>query len=164
MVTYRRRSNWAGWLAFFVIGGGVFLGLVLALQFLKKHQDKLDEKHADQASKQQAQLLDPRANVWKEVARSYKEKGQGFTKKGINLAEKVPSSKMANKEYYVARVKHQATGARDDDADGPEVDEVYILEITGNNLKFTKVSWDNWEKARDQFGFDESVTRTLEGN
>jgi len=162
MVYYRRRTNWVGWLAFFVIGACVFGGLIILLQVGKKYQAKEDDKQAKNASDQQAKLLDPRKNIWNEVAKQYKEQGTGWNRRGMNLAEKVPSSKAANKEYYVARVRHQAATKGDDD-DGPVIDEVYIVEIVGNTLKFTKVPWGNWEKARDQFGFDESVTKTLEG-
>jgi hypothetical protein len=162
MVTYRRRSNWVGWLAFFAIGACVFVGLVILLQVGKKYQAKEDDKQAKNAAEQQAKLLDPRQNIWNEVAKQYREQGVGYKKRGMNLAEKVTSSKAADKVYYVGRVRHSPAPKTEDD-DPPITDEVYIVEIAGKTLKFTRVSWDNWEKARDQFGFDESVTKSLEG-
>jgi hypothetical protein len=173
MVYYRRRSNVVGWLAFFGIGAGVFVGLIIALQFLKQRQERIDQNAADDASKAHAKLADPKANVWNEVARYYKEKGLGFTKIGINLAENVRSSKDTKKEFVVARVQHRGNARREDDEDPPAVDEVYVIEILHDRpagkeerttLKFTKIEWEKWETARERFGFDEEVTKKLEGS
>jgi hypothetical protein len=169
MVYYRRRTNWVGWLAFFGIGAGVFVGLVIALQFLKQRQDRIDQKAADQVAKDQSKREDPRKNIIAKVEEAYKAKGQFLNQAAVrmNLVDKVRSSKAPDKEYAVGRIQHRALAKREDDGDPPEMDEVFIVEVvrtkTPPTVNLTKVSWENWEKARDQFGFDEEVTKKLGG-
>lgn len=165
MVYYRRRSNWIGWLAFFGIGGLVFVGLIIGFIVLKDRQNRIQKEADVKSSERQAKLLDPRKNILEKISQAYREKGlylnQGSVR--MNLAEKARSSKAPDKEYVVVRVQHRALAKRDDEDEPPTVDEVFVVEIVGTTVKLTKLPWENWEKQREGLGFDEEVTKKLEG-
>src|SRR5262245_6867508 len=106
-IRYRRRSNWFGWLMFFVIGGAVFAGLVIALQFFKVEQEKRDQQEEERRAQQQEKAKDPIKIIRERLADDYKKRGEGYRIVGMGEVKKV-QSKLAPREFTMVRVQHRA--------------------------------------------------------
>lgn len=152
MVVYRRRTNWIGWLAFFVIGAGVFAALVVALLFAKAYQEKREEDAAEQASKKQEKLLDPAAQIREAISRYHKNKGEGYTIQAMNGPKKV-TSKIDGKEVVMARVQHVGS---EGGVEKEKEDHILLIKYgPANKVDIQMVKFEDWDAKKVQYGIEE---------
>lgn len=152
-IRYRRRSNWIGWLVFFALGGAVFVGLLIALQFLKFEQARRDQRADEEVSKQQAKQLEPDKHIRNYIKEEYKKLGKGYEIVGLNPPKKV-QSKLGPREFVIARVQHKATSG-DEGSDQPVMDQVFVIEYMGNTIKIKVIKFEDWDMQKTQFGIED---------
>lgn len=153
-IRYQRRSNWIGWLAFFAIGGCVFVGLLIALQFLKLEQEKREDAAADKVAQQQDKLLDPKTQIRTAISDYHKKKGEGYEIVAVNPPKKV-QSKIDGKEIVMARVQHRGTSS-EDGAEKPQEDHVLLIKyLPKSKVEVQMVKFEDWDEKKAQYGIED---------